>query len=325
MSGKAIVCEPGLYAFGGFGPESDVSDKFSRFEKSVMEFMEFAKLNDLRLLCTRDLFDRATALFPYNVLHEELRKGRGRQEDLASLLNRFLSQYLQSPQLEYSIAEDSIQEIRPNHISQGVYQDEDLWLMWRDLVVQVALVVEEQVLRTRDLMAAESDFSCFPPTSEAMVLQLTDGQEENFGLFRMMDCPYPAGLLNYQAHQSLTERKGPNDPDTPDFNYEKTGHILPRSLQKVLERTAIDCKDFTVLMATEKRDQKSPCKLICDSQDSGVDQIRYVVSDGDWTMKGYFKTLAQNLDEQAVALELLRREFVRHCRKERFTIAPEMV
>jgi len=311
--------EPSLYSFAAFSSVEETSKRFELFEACCRSLVALLELNHLRIRSGALLREVTREVYPYAVLAAAERK-QGRREDLASYIVRKLDTRIVQVEV-HDLRHDEIESMQPSLLSQGLYADPDLDTVWRDLLVRA--------LRASDDWGAEciigappelSAFSSLDPPSLRKI-KFVGGDEQQVQVFRLLHGTLPPDLVDPAAHASLLETSRTRGLSECQFIWEGgTGnHKVPRSIIKVLERTAESarCKWFTTQMRTSKWMQRTPCRL---TPDSDVAYITYYISDGSFTMQGKYKTLAGNAAEQRVALALLSQEFVEQCRDEKLLL-----
>ena len=320
---KPVLAEPALYVYAGNqdGRYSDVS--FKAFYRVFERLKKFIELNNACIFTSAEIYKATEKMFPYSTISSKNRERNAKIWEEASVVTRFLEKHIDKPLRDYKCGDDRTSFGDGFERNAPVYADDDVWISWKDLIVQVVSDLHG-CAHQRELLTTDCEQSCVTTTTPALIVKLNDSSQFELRICRATEHQWPTGFIDPQ-HIELIEamraRRG-RVPKDPDIDYEKSGHQAPVSIKRVLERTA---KDKRVLERTAKEangivlrmnttyfnpEAPSRCKL---EAHIDVAQIKFTVSDGQATVVGYFTTNANSVTEQKAAKWYLDRIFREQC------------
>ncbi len=307
-----ITIEPSWLVLAGGRDAGDRASKLRRFASGLEWLASFLTLNGASFPFSREMYDAVQRLFPWEVL-----ASGGRE--WATLTRRALliaDRHAVRPMAEWEGREDTITLGRGWIATNPPYDDDELWMAWRDLLA--AAVARERGEESTPLLVVDAGRSCVEPGAGEALVETGDGSPRRYRCVREA---LGGRFLCPGAYRDLMARVDPTVG--PDLIWEKgVKDAVPREIRKVLVRTAKRAGGTVGLvrrMATTYRNDGATdtCKL---GLDADVSRLLFRASAGGKVVKGYFTTVASSEREQRVALALVEREFVAQCRRERLVI-----
>lgn len=304
---RTLCVEPSCFVFASGGDSGadaavDFNDRFWPEFESVRTFWSVNESSSapLSLRWSETLQDAVTSMFPFDLAAARALGSNG-FEAHSQVLRFVANKALLVP---YGGGGDRVMEVLSRR---GIYRDEDVLLAWSDLIEQASGAGCVEVV------ASAPQASC-----------LDDGRRDltsgcTVECFRIRDRRWPRGFLDPVALTEMSTRR--NVERSLDEVYEDSGHQPPRSIKKVIGRTAADAlvRRVATRVSTTwyQPDLAESCTVTATANPA---EVRFRVSDGSCTYKGIFSTVAQDPVEAALALEIIRRCFLALCSEERFVV-----
>lgn len=306
-----VLAEPALYVYAGDqdGSYSDVS--FKAFYRVFERLKEFIELNNACIFMSAEIYKATQKMFPYTTIISKNRERNAKIWMEASVVTRFLEKHIDKPLRDYKCGDDRTSFGDGFERNAPVYADDDVWISWKDLIVQVVTDLHG-CAHQRELLATDCEQSCVTATTPVLLVKLNDSSQFELRIRRATAQQWPTGFIDPQHNEHIDAMRARRVPKDPDIDYEKSGHQPPSLIKRVLERTAKKANDVVLRMNTTYFNPEAPsrCKL---EAHSDVAQIKFTVSDGQATVVGYFTTIANSVAEQNAAITHLDGIFRARC------------
>lgn len=307
---KTLPVEPASLLLG-----ADESDAATRHDFEARFWPEFVALRDcwtlnerrqkLRLPWSNALQVAVNALFPFKSTPGHWHPSGF---DAYSQIVRFLAD--RAVFWNFAGAAETWLTLLPRP---GIYSDDDVWLAWCDLLEQCFEELRRLDATTCDLFASSTNVSCLSTPEMS-----ADGK--TLVARRIPQRQWPVGFLDPSALTAMVARRG--QASSVPVVYEQSGHQPSRAIKKVIERTANGerVRAFVTRAGTTyfHPNLAETCKVWTEATPS---EVLFRVSDRACTVKGVFKTVAENPLEALVAEALIRDQFVELCAEEGLIIA----
>lgn len=303
----AILAEPSLFIYAGDQNGVFSIPSFQVFWNTFDRLRRAMEHNSAQLWLSGDLLLAVQRLFPYSALRGET-VSDPMLYAAASVVVKFLERVVRRPVREYEGMEEKA-EFEPSWRRRPfVYQDDDVWMSWLDLVIQLVRGEAGGGVKRDDLLAAELENSAIEE-ADSVVVKVSETGTLVLRVRRVPAADWPSYWVDPDAFASLTAKRGALNVS---ITYEKSGHQPKPAIKGVLEDTArLHAGIVTRMVTTYHHPAKTgTCRL---TMHADISQIKFTISDGEEIVAGYFSSIASDQDEQLAVLRLLERAFYAGC------------
>ncbi|MDO9017168.1 MAG: hypothetical protein Q8S73_15830 [Deltaproteobacteria bacterium] len=305
-----LLAEPSCYIFSADPThEAGFEAACNDFLVTFKYFQDIVELNQVHVYLTKDLSDAVQGMFPYS----SKAPGMSRMYEATGVVLRFLDKHAALPLWDYQLRDTTIDHQSLSRAS-ALYQHEDVWLAWVDLLAQVLGVKVTAGEESADVMASQLETSCFLQNVTPLIL---DAASIDVRACRADKKVWPRKYLDPDVLERMRKRRRGTGIAAA---WEDSGHQPSIAIKRALVRSAAAVNEFVARVGSTYYNPKlaETCKL---SLSSDFGDIEFRISDGQSTLKGCFTTIARDAEEQRVALRLLSREFRDQCNSAGFSYA----
>lgn len=296
-----VLVEPACYVWAAEGTGASVYPP-SAFIDDVLWLESFFSWNrNCRIPMTSELQTAVSRLFPYEAAASTERMGQA--QELVGMISRMIDRLRSNPNFEYGDASSC--PLADLNREARVYQDEDVWLSWQDLLTQC---IQANVGFDQRLDALAS-------TLNSCVTR--QGVESPDGSFiqwhRRLGGSLPTGTVDPVAMLKMESRWREN---LRSVVWEVSGHQPSLELKRVVSRVVADCKGIVLRFGSTYFNPAMPSRCSVLGRGTGPEQVAQLaltVSDGLATLRGVLLTTAETPAEQAAATTFVRNSLKERC------------